>query len=78
VEAVGEFLRRQKIEYMHQISAWQDSLKQYENASKLDQLRIRLLQEAGLGNPEPQVHIPVSDLELVYLGAKPRSASLIT
>jgi hypothetical protein len=55
MRAVNAYLHKRKAEYLTQIREWQQSLKYYEEAVKLDHLRVQLLRDAGVANAQPQV-----------------------
>lgn len=59
VKAVEEALQRRRSEYVVQIAEWQQSMKLYVESAKLDQMRVRLLQEASIPNVECQVLRPL-------------------
>lgn len=44
---------------MVKIVEWQQSMKLYVESAKLDQMRVRLLQEAGITNVQCQVLMPL-------------------
>ena len=48
MQAVNICLQAQKTEYLQRIREWQASLKCYDEAVKLDVLRLSLLKDAGV------------------------------
>lgn len=59
VKVVEEALKWRRSEYVVQIAEWQQSTKLYVESAKLDQMRVRLLQEAGVPNAGCQVLRPL-------------------
>jgi hypothetical protein len=56
IQAVNNSLRQLKVHYLQQIREWQASLKSYDEAVKLDMLRLSLLKDLGSTNAgSPQV-----------------------
>lgn len=55
MQAVNSCLQLQKTEYLQRIRQWQASLKYYDEAVKLDILRLSLLRDAGIRTEGPQV-----------------------
>lgn len=48
MQAVNASLQARKTEYLQRIREWQASLKFYDEAVKLDVLRLSLLKDAGV------------------------------
>eukprot|EP00892_Ulva_mutabilis_P007163 jgi/Ulvmu1/4819/UM020_0104.1 len=59
LKAVKEALQRWRAAYMGKIATWQASMKLYVESARLDQMRVRLLQEAGIPNVQCQVLRPL-------------------
>jgi hypothetical protein len=54
-EAVEAYLRERRAAHLVDLRAWQQALRVYEDAVRMDDLRICLLEEAGIRNVSRQV-----------------------
>lgn len=59
VKAVQEVLKQRRTAFVVQVAEWQQAMKLYVESAKLDQMRVRLLQEAGIPNVKCQVLRPL-------------------
>lgn len=57
--SVREALQQRRTAYVEQVAEWQHAMKLYVESAKLDQMRVRLLQEAGIPNVQCQVLRPL-------------------